>query len=269
MRGKKILGSRRERTAPTVKTNVALYALSNIGLRRSNNEDVAGFYDSPYFSAAYVADGMGGSAEGEVASKLACDSLLDSFAQVHEGMNLAQAKKFVHKAMKKANGVIHRLSSTRQKYYGMGTTLVFALRLSDVTLIANCGDSRCYSYQAKEDRFTLLTVDQTVVEYLYRLNVISKDERDHSPRRHVLMNVLGYSPTVQYDLLVVPNKDYDELLLCSDGLTNMVEDTDISRIVAETREEGVKSTASALITAALLAGGIDNVSVALMEGKRK
>lgn len=269
MRGKKILGNKRVKTAPAVKSNVSLYALSNIGLKRGNNEDVAGFYSCPYFQAAYVADGMGGSAEGEVASKLASDALLDAFGQVNEEMNLAQAKKFVHRTMKKANSVIHRLSSTRPKYYGMGTTLVFALRIRDYTLIANCGDSRCYSYTAGDGAFKLLTVDQTVVEYLYRLNVISKDERDHSPRRHVLMNVLGYSPSVQYDLLVVPNGDYDELLLCSDGLTNMVDDGDIARIIAETREEGVKSTASALITAALLAGGIDNVSVALMEEKRK
>lgn len=249
--------------------NYDLYKNSNIGLRRKLNEDVAFYLKGKDFILLCVADGMGGSPKGDVASELAEDAIAATFNEVRdEGVGSdANAEKVLRKAVRRANSSIHRLSSASDEYYGMGTTLVMALILLDKTFIVNCGDSRAYSFHKKDLKLQQETTDQTIIEYLYKLKAISEEEKEKSPHRHVLMNALGVSPSVTYQFLTLKN-DYDAILLCSDGLTNMVSANDIARILEETEDESARSAGSALITAALLAGGLDNVSVCLAEVRK-
>jgi protein phosphatase len=143
-----------------------------------------------------------------------------------------------------------------------------AIVLKDNTIIVNCGDSRAYAFYEDERGLVSLTTDQTVVEYLYKLGAITKDEMKTSPKRHVLMNALGIAPTVEYDVKIIPN-DYTALLACSDGLTNMVDEKNIEKLLACGFKENQKAETivNQLILAALNSGGIDNIGISILEVK--
>ena len=143
----------------------------------------------------------------------------------------------------------------------MGTTVVMAVVLEDTTLICNCGDSRAYSY-SKEYGLKQLTTDQTYVQYLYSLGKIKKEEIKTHPKRHILMNAMGINPTIDYDIISIPN-DYDSLLLASDGFTNMVSKKEIEQLIA--LEGTVKEKVDTMLQRALENGGLDNIAINLME----
>lgn len=185
-------------------------------------------------------------------------NLEDSFSTPH------QLKATIKKIVKKTNQIIHKLSSTKEEFYGMGTTLVLAVITDFATAIVNCGDSRIYAL--KDNKLQQLTRDQTVVNYLYEIHAISKEEMKTSPKRHVLMSALGIAPSVDFDLTLIDN-DYQGLLLCSDGLTNMVEDEDIEKIWNSRFNLGPDSLCNDLIDTALINGGIDNIAVTILEVK--
>jgi serine/threonine protein phosphatase PrpC len=244
------------------------YSLTDRGLKRPNNEDEAGFlYKEKGGSVLLVADGMGGHKSGEVASKIAKETILGRFKLEEMPESLFWAKLAIKKTIKKANLIIHRLSSREEQYYGMGTTLVMAIVFKESTIIVNCGDSRAYSYSLAKRKLTQLTTDQTVVEYLYKMGAITEEEIKTSPKRHVLMNALGIAPTVSYDLSIIPN-DYDALLLCSDGLSNMVAIQDIEGTLFRLKDDTAETVTRTLIDEAKQAGGIDNIGVTFMEVKK-
>jgi serine/threonine protein phosphatase PrpC len=238
------------------------------GLQRPNNEDEAGSLTKTGMEVLLVADGMGGHQSGEVASRIAKETVLGVMQIEQIPSSIFRAKRLIKKAMKKANTMIHKLSSRKDEYYGMGTTIVMALVLDDITYIVNCGDSRAYAYRLRDRNLVALTTDQTVVQYLFKLGAISKEEMKTSPKRHVLMNAVGISPSIQYDLSIIHN-DYDMLLLCSDGLTNMVDETEIEKIMNENKDQPAKVLADALVAAANKAGGVDNIAVSILEVKGK
>lgn len=238
-----------------------IFSDTNVGLKRPNNEDSCGFLDKENFKLILVADGMGGHASGEVASKMAKDMVLQLFDLETDFESVRQIKNAVKRIVKRTNSAIHKLSITKD-FYGMGTTLVFALVSKDVTVIINCGDSRCYKWE--ENKLVQLTSDQTVVQYLYQVGAMSKEETLTSPQRHVLMNAMGVYPSVDYDILFIPNT-YDGLMCCSDGLTNMLSKEDIEQIVLKSGSAQEKT--AKLINGALEKGGIDNISVSLLEVK--
>lgn len=244
--------------------DISIACRSDVGNKRPNNEDEVGYLDKPNFKVILVADGMGGHASGEIASKMAKEMILQLLDLNDELNSVHQIKSTVKKVLKKANQAIHKLSSTNQVYYGMGTTLVMAIITPKITAIINCGDSRCY--RLKDDKLEQLTVDQTVVEYLYQIGAISKQEMKTSPKRHVLMNAMGISPSIDYDIKFIEN-DYQGLLVCSDGLTNMVDDSTIEKMWVERKGLTSATICSDLVDKALVNGGIDNISVCLGEVK--
>lgn len=244
--------------------NLSIAYKSDVGNRRPNNEDDVGILDKPNFKVLLVADGMGGHASGEVASKMAKEMVLqllnleDKFGSPHH------LKSIIKKVLKKTNSSIHKLSSTKDELYGMGTTLVLAIICEEYTAIINCGDSRCYEF--KNDQLKQLTTDQTVVEYLYQIGAISKEEMKTSPKRHVLMNALGIDVSVDYDIFFIKN-DYQGLLLCSDGLTNMVEDEQINKTFVNRKDSSAMNICTDLVDQALINGGIDNITVCVLKEK--
>ena len=203
-----------------MKRKVNTYFALDCGKVRKNNEDRAAIIDTNDVQLLLVCDGMGGHKKGEVASQLAIDIITSSFEFDDKNTTEYKAKKVIRKVMKKANSEINNLATTNPNYADMGTTVVMAVVLEDTTLICNCGDSRAYSY-SKEYGLKQLTTDQTYVQYLYSLGKIKKEEIKTHPKRHILMNAMGINPTIDYDIISIPN-DYDSLLLASDGFTNKI-----------------------------------------------
>ncbi len=245
-------------------TKISIACKTDVGNKRPNNEDEVGYLNKPNFKVILVADGMGGHASGEIASKMAKEMILqlldlnDGFKSNHD------IKSSVKKVMKKTNKTIHDLSSSNDIYYGMGTTVVMAIVTDFTTAIINCGDSRCYLY--KDDKLTQITTDQTVVEYLYQIGAISKEEMKTSPKRHVLMNAMGIAPNIDYDIKFIDN-NYQGLMVCSDGLTNMVDDITLQTMWNQRKEVDTSSICSSFVDQALVNGGIDNISVCILEVK--
>lgn len=242
--------------------NVSIACKTDIGNRRPNNEDEVGFLDNKDFKVLLVCDGMGGHNCGEVASKMAKEMVLSMLDSNCEFTNQYHLKTTIKKIMKKANSAIHKLSSSKDEFNGMGTTLVMAIVLKEYTAIINCGDSRCY--MLKDNKLVQITKDQTVVEYLYEIGAISKEEMKTSPKRHVLMNAMGISSSIDYDIEII-DSNYQGLLLCSDGLSNMVTDEDIEKMWVERLNNPTSSLCSDLVSKALVNGGIDNISVCVLE----
>ena len=247
------------------KSSYQLYALTDVG-KRPNNEDQVGLFDGEQFKSIMVADGMGGHSSGEVASSIVVNTIVKMFSIEPKPENVWKAKKMLKRTIKRANSSIHKLSSTKSKYYGMGTTLVVALITDEETIVANCGDSRAYTYTKSSDSFKRITSDQTVVQYLYSLGSITKEEMLTSPKRHVLMNAIGISSGVNYDTFEIKN-DYDILLCCSDGLTNMITDEQIKKILKDNVDNDIKDTAQILLDEALANGGLDNISISILEAE--
>ncbi len=225
---------------------------TDIGVvRRSNQDSVAVF---PDLNLAVLADGMGGHLAGEVASRKAIEVVRDV---VSEGGSLEDA-------VVQANAEVYALSEENDNYAGMGTTLVAAFYDGLKVKIANVGDSRLYRF--RKGRFEQLTVDQTVAQELRDKGVDNKNGKHISSYEHVLTNALGIQEacgiSISYDV-VQPG---DLHLLCSDGLTGVLEDETISSML--TKHVGaLEGAAQTLFSAALLRAAPDNISAAMIRSE--
>lgn len=240
-----------------------LTALSDIGLHRKNNEDAAYAVKTPYGALLIVADGMGGHRKGEVASKMVVDSLSIPFLQKTHTFNPFRAKHFLRKNLKAANKDIYHLALSSDEYKEMGTTAVAAIVGPKETRIVSVGDSRAYVFS--DSGLRQITEDQTYVEFLYKSGRISKSEMIDHPQKNLLVNAVGINADLgdveEYSL---PNDSYRILLLCSDGLYNMVSEEEISEVLSSAALS-LEEMAKKLIDLALLHGGNDNVAVVLWQ----
>lgn len=240
-----------------------IIALSDIGKRRKNNEDAAYAAYSQYGVLLVVADGMGGHRKGEVASKYVIDELSIEFASNRHIFTTSTARKFVHRCLKKSNREIYKMSLAGEEYKEMGTTAVVALKAKNGTYVMCLGDSRCYTF-SKEDGLIKQTIDQTYVELLFETGRINKAEMLTHPQKNLLINAVGINPDLsQIQEKIIDNDTYDYLLLCSDGLYNLVSEEEITRILLQNKT--VPEKAEELKNLALEHGGNDNIAVALWE----
>lgn len=237
---------------------------SHVGRVRQLNEDLAWIGTTASgLTAAVVADGMGGHKAGEVASGLAVESLSRSLSAWGEDLgDEAGGKTKLRELVRKANATVYETASANEQYSNMGTTVVLALLDDSRGLIGHIGDSRAYRLRAGE--MEQLTEDHTLVNELAKSGQLSPEEAAHHPRRNVLTRALGTDKEVEPDLKLIDWRPGDRLLLCSDGLSSLVED----RLIAQTLgdpDTDLERTADRLIALALLAGGDDNVTVALID----
>lgn len=247
-----------------METNTKIVALSDIGLRRKNNEDVAAFSQNKCGSLLVVADGMGGHRKGEVASKIASDSLMIPFIGYHRIFNARRCKKFFKKYVKKANNEIYHMSLSGAEYREMGTTLVSAIVGQKETYIFSVGDSRAYLIDIDKN-IKQITQDQTYVEMLFKAGKITRAEIPNHPQKNLLINAVGINPDLtNAEEFVLPNESYKSILLCSDGLYNMVSDNEIQEIMINDSLTA-NDKANALVKKALEAGGVDNIAVVIFE----
>lgn len=237
--------------------------VSHIGRVRSVNEDsVRVCYTDSGYTLGIVADGMGGHQAGDKASQLAVDTIFTDLSALEKGMSSEGLRAALSDAILHANDIIHREAANNEKYHNMGTTVVALLLDGCSGWIGHIGDSR--AYKVSESKAIQLTEDHTLVNELYKSGQITQAELETHPRRNVLTKALGTDPEVTVDFDPVTLAQGEVLLLCSDGLSNRVSCQHLGQI-AGIQEITLAERADRLLQLALLAGGEDNITVALFE----
>jgi len=234
---------------------------TDVGKVRTTNEDqVVGLVNKHHDVLIAVADGMGGHARGDIASKLAMQSLTKGFLNTFSLLTTKTAILWLRQQMIKANRSIFLEAQKSASLKEMGTTLVVLVIVRKEVIIMNIGDSRVYQF--KQGKLEQLTTDQTYVDYLFRQGKITKEEMENHPQKHVLLNALGLNPSVSYDQLSLPYTG-QSFLVCSDGLYNNVSDQEMS-VIMESKDT-VEQKVQTLIHLANAHGGNDNIAVAIWE----
>ena len=243
---------------------VKFVARSEIGHARENNEDKFDFYEpdeEPLLAARgsvyLVCDGMGGHNAGQIASELAAKQFLHAY--YHLG---GAAQEAARHAVLQAHHYIAEMASKIPSRYGMGTTLTALILKQDEGILAHVGDSRCY--RLREGVFEQLSRDHTLVARLVEQGIITPEQARYHPQRNVIRQAVGVadpSEPLEPDIETFPLQAGDLYLLCSDGLTDMVDDAEIEAVL---REEPPTRAAWRLVDRALANGGRDNITVVLV-----
>lgn len=237
------------------------FASTDIGKVRDMNQDSYYISDENDEIKLYiVADGMGGYKGGEIASKLAIESaknyIRNNFEEIKKEKELIL--ELIKNAIEYANMVVYEESKEIEELNGMGTTIDVCLIYSNKVYIGHIGDSRVY--RLRKEFFRKLTVDHSYVEQLVKEGNITKEEAYNHPKKNMLTKALGCTPFVEPDVMVKGFLKDDILLMCSDGLTNMLKDNKIYEIIKENPKEASKN----LVKKANELGGYDNITAVII-----
>ena len=206
-----------------------------------------------------VADGMGGHKNGEIASHIALDLICDRFKGTSSIGNMEDAISWIQSTVSEANIEIFKYVSEHPESEGMGTTIVLSILTPSFLLIGNIGDSS--GYILKNKKLHKITVDHTLVNLLVKSGELTEEEAKNHPKKNVLMKALGSSQNVELDIFNV-ELNIDGIFLCSDGLTNMLDDTQITKVLLE--ETPLSERLEKLVFKANNRGGNDNISIACL-----
>ena len=234
--------------------------LTDPGMVRDHNEDsvtvVKNISDEILLA---VADGMGGHRGGEIASSIAINILARRFSQQASIGTKEEAIDWIKRIVIEANTAIYKYTEEHPDSVGMGTTLVLAIHTNDFLLFGNIGDSS--GYVIKNKKIHKITTDHTLVNLLVKSGELTLEEAKDHPRKNVLMKALGATSDVDMDVFDVTD-DIEGILLCSDGLTNMLSDEQITSVLNEdhTGDEKLEK----LIIKSNNRGGTDNISIAYL-----
>lgn len=238
---------------------------SNVGMKRAHNED--SFYLPESERLAIVADGMGGHASGEVASRMAVDTIAGFFKATQEEQQLTWPFKMdkghrydinrMITAIKLANLKIHEQAQKDPRCHGMGTTVVSALFLDDALVVGHVGDSRLY--RRRDGVLEQMTEDHSLLNDYIKMKHLTPDEIAAFPHKNVIVRALGMKDTVQVDVHVDAPRLGDVYLICSDGLSGMIKDEELSEMSAS--EPDLDVLCEKLIATANKNGGLDNITV--------
>lgn len=236
-----------------------VYAETNRGRRRSMNQDYFYCSENPvgsFQNLFIVADGMGGHKAGDKASKLCVENIVSSIS----GSRHKTPVTVLNEAVIEANSAVYKEAKAVPQYEGMGTTVV-ACTLQDMTLyVANIGDSRLYIIN---DGIKQITSDHSLVEEMVKNGNITESEARIHPQKNIITRALGIDDEVRADYFEISVKTSDIVLMCTDGLTNMVGDDDIEYIVKHS--SSIEKAVSSLIARANENGGYDNITVVLAQ----
>jgi PPM family protein phosphatase len=251
-----------------LKNKVATTLLTDMGRVRSNNEDAVA--EDPELGLLVLADGMGGYNAGEVASGIATKTIPEVVRREWKTLpknpvmptdaSHSPQALLLKKAIEEAHNTIHHAATTQPQCAGMGTTVVVVLLHHDRMSIAHVGDSRLYRYRFS--KLTQITRDHSLQEELIAKGHYTREEATVMVRKNIVTRALGVEPTVNVELNEQPVEVGDTLLLCSDGLTDMVSDEQIG-ICLRRYGDDLPGAAKDLVQQALQGGGKDNVSVIL------
>ena len=241
-----------------------IVAKTDVGLRRSNNED-------SYFAKKYsdevslyiVADGLGGYEGGEIASRLLTIKMSRYFEE-HLNDDLKDesiVSDILLTALDKINGEIYKMEKSSPKYNGMGTTIVLVAVIYNKVYYLSVGDSRLYYISNDRNSIKQITEDDTYVNTLLKTNAIEQKDVENHPQKHVLTKAVGVFKDIKTELHAL-NETSGYLLLCTDGLTNMLDNEDILQVLQMKKFE---NTADEYIKKANENGGVDNTTVVVIK----
>lgn len=235
------------------------FSKTDVGVRRTMNQDSMFCSDSPvgsFRNLFIVADGMGGHKAGDYASRLCIESMVQ---QVRESSSKTPVTIF-EEAITYANHVVYEAAQEDMEYEGMGTTMVACTLQEDTLYVANIGDSRLYLMR---EELQQITTDHSLVEEMVKIGNITESEARVHPQKNIITRALGIDEKVQADYFELQVRQGDVILLCSDGLTNMVEDEEIEYTIRHT--ESLEEIGNILIDKANINGGSDNITAVLVQ----
>ena len=235
------------------------YALTDVGRVRAMNQDY--IYASPepvgtLPNLFLVADGMGGHRAGDYASRYMVENLV-IYLNKHRGTGVVGQLK---NAIDQVNRGLYRESLSQEEFYGMGCTLVAGVVEDNILYVANVGDSRLYLIHGS--LIHQVTRDHSYVEEMVAIGQMRRGSEDYNRRKNIITRALGIGREVEPDFFEVDLEEGDYILLCSDGLSNMLEDQSMYDII--TGEGSLKEKAALLIETANRQGGVDNIAVVLV-----
>jgi len=240
-----------------------IYAGTDIGMVRQTNQDA--YYISEEideYKLCILADGMGGYAGGEIASRLACMSVAEYIKQnfdKNKQCNKEEIMGIIKKALEYANKEVHKKALEDVELEQMGTTLEICLIYNNRAYIGHIGDSRIY--RIRQNIMRKITVDHSYVQKLVKDGTITKEEAIYHPKKNMLMKALGCEEDIEPDVMVKGFNEKDIILMCSDGLTNMISEKEIHNII----EQNVENAIETLINKAKELGGYDNITAIIIE----
>ncbi len=261
--------------------HVTLYGMSDVGRVRKNNEDnfvvcnlttgevgvtpaLCDHHVGPMGSLFMIADGMGGEASGEVASQLAAVTVPKRLYDNLKTLGTVTEANFVallREAIEYANQIIYQKALGNPSYHGMGTTTTAAALFGQNLFVGQVGDSRCYLIRNKQ--ITQLTRDQTFLNYLRDIGADLPEDPEKDSRKGILTQAVGTSETLEVKVTYVRVNQGDRILVCCDGLYNMVPDADLLEIAG--RQGSFADNCKAFIEKANANGGVDNITMILAE----
>jgi len=249
----------------------AAAARTDVGRKRTGNED--NYCVVPEIGLFIVADGMGGHAAGEVASRLAVETIPQTMRRYLDGTEqtllgapadgVSREGNYLLSSIRLANRVIFDAASSRPDYEGMGTTLVAVLTRGDRLTLANVGDSRIY--RVRDGKIEQVSRDHSLVQEQVDEGILSRVEAQDSALRHLITRALGIKGSVEPEITETAAIGGDTYLLCSDGLSDLVEDDEMLAVIREQPELG--AACQQLVDRANFRGGDDNITVVLLQAR--
>ena len=251
----------------TAQFRIEVAGETNVGRKRNHNED--NFAIIADYGLFLVADGMGGHAAGEVASKMALDSIQEFFAATQSDpertwpYKMDRTKGYEENRLitgiKLANLRIYETAQRESKKRGMGTTFVGIFSANDGVYVAHVGDSRVYRFRA--GALEMLTEDHSLLNDYIKMKRLTEEEIANFPHKNVIVRALGMKESVQVDTMSDAFKVGDVYLMCSDGLSGMIDDPGLAQILSS--ESDLDRASEALIAKANANGGVDNITCIL------
>ncbi len=235
------------------------FSITDIGRKRKVNQDYVYTSEEPVGNLPnifIVADGMGGHKAGDYASKATVETMLREIGQSEE----EKPATILQKAIEAANDYVRRKAGENPDLEGMGTTVVAATCIDNLLHVANVGDSRLYII---DKEIKQITRDHSYVEEMIRIGGLDRENARNHPDKNIITRAVGANNTVEPDFFTVELTGEEMILMCSDGLTNMLEDEEIRMLVSGARD--IVEKTQELVEAANANGGRDNISVILIE----
>ena len=233
--------------------------LSDIGNFRKVNEDYIDYFIDNQKSIYVIADGMGGHNAGDIASKLAVENTINYLNSLP---NINNMEEDIRNAIIDSNHKIHELSKSSDELIGMGTTITACLIKGTEMVVANVGDSRCYVI--KGEKIHRVTKDHSLVQQLVDEGSITEFEASSHPNKNIITRALGTKDTVEIDTYFWDLKEIKKVIMCTDGLSNLVKEEELYNIVMKN-----DNCCLELIELSKSRGGKDNISVIVFEGECK
>ncbi|WP_440895242.1 Stp1/IreP family PP2C-type Ser/Thr phosphatase [Amphibacillus sp. Q70] len=237
------------------------FFLTDQGKVREQNEDAGGlFKNQANQTLSVIADGMGGHKAGDVASEIVQSFFLAQWQENEKITSIEQAEEWLDANIHLANQKVYQHAEANPECKGMGTTVIATIFLDDQIVVAHIGDSRCYLFNQHLEQ---ITEDHSLVNELVRTGEISKKQADIHPQKNVLMKALGTAESITPDVFTIQWQPGDRFLICTDGLTDKVSDSELESFMTE--EKSLQEIAEQLVNRANELGGEDNITLALLE----